>query len=250
MAADSGHLITRLQSRLAKRATAKSRAFWSGYLKGALPFRGVPMGENRKAVAAWLREDGAGALPPSRLKALGVRLIRQSHAEDKLAGVLLFAEHLLERLTDADVDRFAALFDKGHIADWNTCDWFCVKVLGPWVAAPGGGTPIARRIAAWKAAETLWQRRAASVAFVNLVVEDPPPIPGLSRLVIGVMNRTVRHPERFAQTGVGWVLRELAVTDPDAVIAFVERHGARMSREALRSAVRKLPAAEKRRLLG
>ncbi len=23
------------------------------------------------------------------------------------------------------------LFDAGFICDWNTCDWFCVKVLGP-----------------------------------------------------------------------------------------------------------------------
>ena len=28
-----------------------------------------------------------------------------------------------------DVPRFAALFAEGWIYDWNTCDWFCIKVL-------------------------------------------------------------------------------------------------------------------------
>jgi hypothetical protein len=34
---------------------------------------------------------------------------------------------------DPDLPRFARLFDRGHTCDWGTCDWFCVKVLGPLV---------------------------------------------------------------------------------------------------------------------
>jgi len=52
---------------------------------------------------------------------------------------------------------------------------------------------------------------------------------------------TVRHPERFAQTGTGWVLCELSVAEPQQVAGFVETHLDRFSSEALRSAVAKLP---------
>lgn len=39
-----------LQSDLDARATEKSRAFWTRYLKGDATFRGVPMAEVRAAV--------------------------------------------------------------------------------------------------------------------------------------------------------------------------------------------------------
>ncbi len=51
------------------------------------------------------------------------------------------------------VPRFARLFDEEHISDWNVCDWFCVKVLGPLVAQQG--QPCARAIVAWREANGL-----------------------------------------------------------------------------------------------
>jgi len=41
---------------------------------------------------------------------------------------------------------------------------------------------------------------------------------------------TLRSPERFAQTGVGWLLRELAAADREAVLAFTRSRLPRRSR--------------------
>lgn len=126
-----------------------------------------------------------------------------------------------------------------EVADWNTCDWLCVRVLGPLIERHG--EVAARTIAGWCDAAGLWRRRAAVVAFVNLVGRDEEPFPGCRQLVLDTCARNVTDPQRFAQTGVGWVLRELSTAAPGAVAVFLDRHGDTMSAEARRTASSRLP---------
>lgn len=163
-------------------------------------------------------------------KRLALTLLRQKHSEDKLAGILM-----LQKLDLGlrDVRDLGALFERGHIADWSTCDWLCVKVLGPLIQRHG--RPMAEAIAEWRHSGNLWQRRAAGVAFVNIVKHGQ-----YTDLVLEVCAVTVRSPERFAQTGTGWVLRELSVAAPDRVAAFVRAHRQEFSAEGLRYATAKL----------
>lgn len=134
-------------------------------------------------------------------------------------------------------------------ADWNVCDWFCVKVLGRMTEYADEPLDLAKAISAWRTAKPLWQRRASSVAFVNHAKHGDSRIPGLSALILRNADALVRDPERFAQTGVVWVLRELSRAEQEAVIAFTERHVGRLSREGIWYIVEKIPATEKKRLL-
>ena len=160
--------------------------------------------------------------------------------------MLALAERLLGHLEVADVPRLARPFAARHIDDWSTCDWYCVKVLGPFVERVPDRRAAAEAVAAWRAAESLWQRRAAAVAFANLARRGDEVFDGLTDLVLEVCASNVRDPARFSQTGVGWVLRELSRASPDAVAHFVSAHRDAMSREAIRSATSKLPAAQGR----
>jgi 3-methyladenine DNA glycosylase AlkD len=175
--------------------------------------------------------------------------MQERYAEDKLAGILYLGEVLLpEGALDwpEDVPRFAAVFQDGHIYDWNTCDWFCVKVLGPLVRREG--ELCARAIAGWRTAENLWQRRASGVAFVNLAKDGDENFPGFTNMLLEICAATAEHPERFAQTGTGWVLRELSLAEPEQVTGFVETHIRLFSSEALQKAVAKLDAETRARL--
>ena len=51
---------------------------------------------------------------------------------------------------------------------------------------------------------------------------------------------SVRDRERFSQTSVGWVLRELSHADPEAVKSFVGNYGEPMTTEARRMALAKI----------
>lgn len=241
--------LRRLQKALDAEATAKSRAFWSRYLKGDARFRGVPMAGVRQVVHRWWRTEGLEAWSARAQIDVALRLFEEEHTEDKLAGVLALSEILLPSLSKRNLPALARLFARGHIADWNLCDWFCVKVLGKMIAQADDPLDLAEAISSWRTAESLWQRRAACVAFVDHAKHGDERIPGLSRLVLKNAEALVRDRERFAQTGVGWVLRELSLADREAVVAFAEAQAANLSREGMKSIVEKMPAADKKRLL-
>lgn len=239
---------TAIQHLLASRADHDTREWWTAYLKGSAQFRGVKTADVRSVVHTWLESDGAD-WSHRALRDLAISLIEAPFTEDKIAGMLLLQEHLIP--ADAvpwktEVRRWARLFDADHLSDWNSCDWFSVRVLGP--IAVSKGEPAARAIAGWSTAQNLWRRRAAGVAFVNLAPDGDENFRGFVELVLEVCARTVRSPERFAQTGTGWVLRELSRADPAAVTGFVDAHAPLLSSEALRMAVAKLPLVERARL--
>lgn len=242
-------MINSLQQRLAARATPKTKNWWEKYLKQAIPFRGVKMADIRSALHDWLVTEAIGErLTTEEQVTLALSLVRQEYADDKLAGILYLQEALLPAGAldwPRDLPRFAALFQDGYIFDWNTCDWFCVKVLGPLVERYG--EPCARALAGWRQADNLWQRRAAGVAFVNLAKHGDRNFPGFVDLLLDICAATIQSPERFAQTGTGWVLRELSLADQACVLAFVEKYYDCFSREGLRYALEKVPAEVKAR---
>ena len=71
---------------------------------------------------------------------------------------------------------------------------------------------------------------------------------GLVDVVIDVCAANVVDPERFAQTGVGWVLRDLSDAAPQRVFDFILANRNVMSREAVRMASARLPDDQRTRL--
>ena len=140
--------IPALQQQLDLRADPKTKAWWEGYLKHVIPFRGVKMADIRAVLHQWVQEEGIDRLPMQEQKELALALIRLDYTEDKLAGILFWQEILLpagEVHWPDDLPRFAELFQQGFIYDWNTCDWFCVRVLGPLAEQQGANCAHADR---------------------------------------------------------------------------------------------------------
>lgn len=230
-------MIAELQAELARRSDPDRRAWWENYVKGAA-FRGVPMGEIRAAVRDWLA--AAPHLRAAEKKRLALDLIREPLSEDKLAGILVLSEHVLDDLGPDDLPAFRDLLADGHLPDWGSCDWFCVKVLGRMLLGSADAERIADEIVAWTSSDELWLRRAGLVAFVNLAPRGDAALPGLTGRILAGAERNSRDQRRFAQTSVGWVLRELSKAEPGAVRAFLDEHGARLSSEARRAVGAKL----------
>lgn len=240
-------LLDDLRARLETRAIQAKKEWWERYLKGAVPFLGVPMADIRAAVFEWQEEHD---LTPQALRRASLAMLARPTGEEKLAGILAMQVLLLPRgelRGERDLPRIARAFDRGDVADWNTCDWLCVRVLGPLIEREG--PPTAELVAAWTGAPGLWRRRAGVVAFVNLASLGDHAVPGLVDTVLTGCADLVTDPERFAQTGAGWVLRDLSDAEPDRVFAFVTEHRDTMSREAIRMAASRLPD-EQRAALG
>jgi 3-methyladenine DNA glycosylase AlkD len=227
-----------LAVRLAAAADPGTRDWWERYLKGAASFRGVKMASTRRIVTALVDDHGTDVDDPDVVIAHLHRCTRQPFTEDKLAGVLLVAEHGLASLRLEHVGDLARPLADGSLADWNSVDWYCVKALGPFVVSGDDTESRCRAIADWVHADVLWQRRAGLVAFVDHAA-GPELFDGFTDLLLDAARTNVADPTRWSQTSVGWILRELAHRTPDRVRDFVAAHP-ELSTEARKNALKRL----------
>ncbi len=241
--------IGRLARLLAASTTKKSKRFWSDYLKDAAEFRGVAVAAIHKCVSTWWQQEGLAQLSISDQRKVALRLFEERYTEDKLAGVHVLSELLIDDLTARDLPAFAKLFETGAISNWSICDQFCASVLSRMLDRSAERSALAVAIAAWSQGQSVWQRRAACVAFVGHAPGGRGFLPELPELLIGACASLVAEQQHFVQTGVGWTLRELAVPEPSVVVTFAEEHARSLSRDAMKLVVQKLPRAERERLL-
>jgi len=233
--------IATLRQHLQEHADPRTKNWWEGYVKQSAPFIGVKMPVIRSVLHAWHKDFVANHLDAAGQFELALALFYEEYTEEKLAGTLFLQEILLPAgviRCEGGVDRFADLFALGGIYDWNVCDWFCVKVLGPLIQAEG--EPCARRIAEWHVAENLWQARASLVAFVK-VAEDSAYYP----LVRESCQTLIRRQERFAKTAVGWILRDISKHDEGFVRSVIEEDIGHFSTESLKNATKYFSKDEK-----
>lgn len=154
-----------------------------------------------------------------------------------------------DQLRAADLAAIDRMFRAGHLADRERVDWLATEVLGAILVRTKRRAELARDLAAWRDAETVWQRRAACLALAELAAGGDAVLPGLCALALGVCAVVVWSPERLDQTAVATLLRELSRAEPARVEAWFRRWARLMSREGARAAVARLPAARKQELL-
>lgn len=213
-------------------AQASKKEWWENYLKRAIEFYGVPMADIRTCVKEWV--DSGDFLTDTRiLKQTAWSLLEQPIAEQKLAGILIFQNHV--DMTVGDLSTLAKLFQNNHIHEWNTTDWLCVRVLGPLVTRErDDAVAVFKQWVQNKESATLWQRRAALVAFVNISSDH-------SDDVLEIAGVLAQDGQRFAQTAVGWVLRNLSTKGhANEVVEFLKQNKEVLSAEAINMASAKM----------
>lgn len=243
--ADPYNLIVHFQKILQNKADPKVKDWWENYVKGA-KFRGVKMAENRKSVNSWIKEFSIDENDPMVQFDLGLGLIRQKYTEDKLGGILLIQEHINRKNLvpwQIQLEPYSSLFLQNHLGDWNIVDWFCVKVMGN--LAKDNGENIFTQIDPWKDSKNVWQRRSSVVSFVNLAKLGDSFYSGFYSDLLNRCDYLLTSKERFIQTGVGWVLRELSKSDPESVFTYLLNNRAKFTGEGLRYASEKLNQAQK-----
>ncbi|MYH92039.1 MAG: DNA alkylation repair protein [Gammaproteobacteria bacterium] len=226
---------TDLRRRLEAVAEPATKVWFENYLKHAVSYRGVKTPQVSRILADWRRVHDLGQWPDKDQLALARSLIEGRFAEDKFAGTLYIQKYLLRRMDPVQIlDAAENLFASGAFFDWSTTDWLSVRVLGPMIARYD--MPVARRVAEWRGAENLWQRRSSIVPFRTVVRDE-----AYHPVIEATVEALVPERDRFIQTGIGWVISDLSKVHPKVAEALVERHFADFSPEVIRRHTRHLP---------
>jgi 3-methyladenine DNA glycosylase AlkD len=227
--------IEQIRNLLIAESSVSSQEWWSNYVKESSPFLGTPTSAVRRVVNRFVDRGDASAEALDSAMQLALSLIEQEYSEEKIAGMLIIKEYVIPksdgRPSFLTPERMASLFDGGFIRDWNVCDWFCMRVSGPMIRAHGDsmGYPILD----WASSFNLWRARASIVSFIPVIETT-----AYRESILAAAKILNRRSERFAKTGVGWVLREMSKHDPASVTAYVEDDLSQFSFESLRNATK------------
>ncbi len=99
--------VAGLDAKLTGVAAEKTKQWWERYLKGDALLRGVKVADTRRAVTALVEEHGFDTGNAAAIFEYAHACFEQPWSEDKLAGVLLLAEHGLHALTIDDIEALA-----------------------------------------------------------------------------------------------------------------------------------------------
>lgn len=241
---DNKRLIKILESELDKIGDKKTKDWWENYVKHNTKFLGVGIPKIREKLNVWHKEQQIDKLSLNEQLELALSFFSEEYAEDKLAGILFFQYYLYNKFDwKLLLAKIETLFKNRYIYDWNICDWFCVRVLGPLIKE--NGMSCAKAISKWNNARNVWQARCSIVAFANLTREKE-----FSDLLLESCSVLIKREERFAKTGVGWILRELSKTDKKIVVDFIEEHKKHFSKESLENSIKYFDQNEKKKMKG
>ena len=250
-------LLRSIQDALQEASTPQTKAWWENYVKGAR-FRGTKMADVRASLRQALDATGRER---EVLTNLAIDLFSQPLTEDRLAATLIIDEYLAQgahlRTTEACMAVLArvAAVEPFPLQDWNITDWFGVKALASMVAHAQDPQRVAEAIMGWGHAPNLWQRRASHVWTVAGAANSAQELyPGFrAALLANLASSLAAAPEeRFAQTGVAWVLRELTRVGGETTaqaLGFLDQHLLALNKEATLSALKKVDAPTKRDVL-
>lgn len=288
----SSTLVADIQRRLVTSATSKNKEWFENYVKNSR-WRGNKTPMVREAVLSAVKETPVAV--EVRYGAT-MQLLKSEFSDDKLAGMILFQEKTLPDPAARallyptgglgpvldDVGELFADESLTGVCEWSSCDWLCMKVLGPWVAGHPRPRDAARELMSWSRRDatktSVWERRAGHVAFISYIRDKSrdkaagvkrkrpaageakpakPPTGGDELFgdgflleLIGACDAALADPQRFAQTGCGWVLRYCLLERRAATVEVLTRRAPGMTTEGMRYALEKCPdAALSRRLL-
>jgi 3-methyladenine DNA glycosylase AlkD len=225
-------IIQHLQRMLDMKSSPNTKLWWEKYLRGVIQFRGIGIPEIRKIIAIWRKETGLDHKLIDYELEIALALFEQPIAEDKLAGILYLQYYLYQKFPwEKMFMSYVALYNNKLIFDWNTCDWFCVRILGPTLVTHG--EPVAQTLTSWKDSFYLWHARSAVVPFIK-VANQQKYYPYIREVCI----KLIKIEERFAKTAVGWLLRDVSKHDHTFVERFIKEHSRYFSLESVRNATR------------
>ncbi len=186
-------------------------------------FRGVKMGEIFK-----LGKEFA-AMPVAEIE-----LLMESPIEKVRVGALSIMGQCAKG-KKCSPDRLAELYElyirrHDRINDWGLVDLAAYYVVGQYLADKPRDILYKLALSADQ-----WERRTAIVATAHFILK-------LKQVydTFAIAEILVRDPEKFVQTGAGWMLRAAGDVDRPALLSFLDKHAAAMPRIMLRYSIEKL----------
>ncbi|MCB9184357.1 MAG: DNA alkylation repair protein [Flavobacteriales bacterium] len=200
-------------------------AAMQAYMKDIAPFFGIKATPRRELVKEHVALHGAP--PLTELPAIARSAFACKEREMHHVALDLLMKHA-RKLGPGDLPWIEELISTKSW--WDTVDALAVHVVG--VILKRHPKEIARWNKRWIGSKDLWLNRTA-ILFQARWKDDTD-----RALLFANIDRHAAHKDFFIRKAIGWALRELAATDPEAAKAFVKSR--KLSPLSEKEALRKL----------
>lgn len=139
---------------------------------------------------------------------------------------------LKRRLDRSSFDLISSWLD--DVDNWANCDDVSVFVLANFMFKD---EEITLQVSEWVESDNFWRRRAAVTSTIPASREgrsDP-------RFVTDMVRSLLEDDEYFVTKSLGWALRELGKSKPEAVVSFLKEYAEKLDKDQLKKAVKYLP---------
>ncbi|MEZ4739893.1 MAG: DNA alkylation repair protein [Flavobacteriales bacterium] len=207
-------------------AHPENAAAMSAYMKGHFPFFGIKTPERR----ALMKEHLAlfGAPPLDELPAIVRSAFAHPEREMHQVGVDLLIKYA-KKLGPEHLPFVEEVITTKSW--WDSVDALAVHVAGVILKRFPKEIPAWNK--RWVRHSDLWLNRTAIIFQLQWKADTD------QALLFANIDRHAAHPDFFIRKAIGWALRSLGETDPEAVLAFVASR--KLSPLSAREATRKLP---------
>ncbi len=214
-----------LHSTSKRHANAQNAAAMSAYMKGHFPFFGIKTPERRELLKEHIAVHGAP--PLEELPAIARSAFALPQREMHQVAVDLLMKHA-RKLTPEHLPLLEELITTKSW--WDSVDGMAIHVVGVLLKRYPKEIPAWNR--RWIGSRDMWLNRTAILFQARWKADTD------RELLFANIDRHVKHPDFFIRKAIGWALRELAATDPEAVKAYVASR--QLSPLSAREALRKL----------
>lgn len=234
-------LVETLRHTLAEHADPQRAAGQQAYMKSAMPYRGITYPALARLTKPLLAD---GIADRGRWLLVIGQLWDQARFREERYCALHVAQHRTateHRLADpaGSMTLYRHLIATGQW--WDLVDEVAViLVREQLLTRPDLTAPQLRR---WSTDPDLWLRRAAIIAQVGAKAATDREL--LADVIAPNLEGTASanakgHQDFFIRKAIGWVLRDLARTDPDWVRGYVEEHRPQLAGLSVREALKHL----------
>lgn len=232
------HTAPYLKRRLRELADPEFRESQQRFSKEPLRTLGVRTPELRKLAMAAAKEYRRSGLSFDDILEIAERIWRRGALEERGLAI-----DILSRFQRHLEPRHWGHFDKwvDSLSNWAETDGLCLGLLAPLLKQRPA---LVKRLRAWTRSPHRWRRRAAAAALVPLARHGEQ-----HEAAFDICDRLAEDRDDMVEKAIGWLLKEVSRTQPQAVADYLLDNIERLSRTTVRYACEKLPARLRKRVM-
>lgn len=227
----------RVVRELKKHRDERYRAGAEKYFKEGIILHGVRLPIVRRIAANYYRQIKVE--PKPKIFRLCAALLRSGYSEEKTIA-FEWAYRLRKKYGPADFKILESWLGR-CVSTWGDCDDLCRRAFGVFVHR---FPEYLGNVITWTGSKNRWLRRGAAVVMIYSLRKGEH-----LDTAFKVADALLRDEDYLVQNGYGWMLKDASIVFPEQVLDYVLAHRSEMPRRALRYAIERFNARERRKAM-